>query len=82
MPSPPIVEEPSGRATIETYTVAHDRDGAPERGIVFGRVPAGGRFLAVLPRDRDLLAAMERDEQVGRAGTVRHDGTLNVFDPS
>jgi acetyl-CoA C-acetyltransferase len=82
MPSPPIVEEPSGRATIETYTVAHDREGAPERGLVFGRLPGGGRFLAVLPRDREVLAAMERDEQVGRAGTVRRDGPLNVFDPS
>jgi acetyl-CoA C-acetyltransferase len=82
MPHPPIVEEPAGRATIETYTVAHDRSGAPERGIVIGRLPHGGRFFALLPRDADVLSAMERDEQVGRAGTVRRQGTLDVFDPA
>ncbi len=82
LPHPPVAEEPAGRATVETYTVAHGRDGAPERGTVIGRLADGHRFLAVTPRDRALLEAMERCEQVGRAGTVRREGQLNVFAPS
>ncbi len=82
LPRPEVVEEASGSATIETYTVAHGRDGAPERGVVIGRLRDRRRFLAVLPRDRGVLEAMERDEQVGRAGTVTPDGRLNRFDPA
>jgi acetyl-CoA C-acetyltransferase len=81
LPHPQIAAEPSGRGTIETYTVAHGRDGAPERGIVIGRLDDGRRFLAVTPRDPGLLEAMEREEQVGRAGTVRPEGRVNVFVP-
>ncbi len=81
-PSPTVVEDAGGRATIETYTVAHGRDGAPERGTVVGRLADGRRFLAVLPRDRSVLEAMERDEQVGRTGSVRHADRLNTFEPA
>ncbi len=79
---PAIAEEPAGPATVETYTVVHGRDGGPERGIVIGRLPDGRRFFAVAPRDRAVLEAMEREEQVGRAGRVRHEGAVNVFDPA
>ena len=48
---------------------------------MIGRLGDGRRFLAVLPRERALLEAMEREEQVGRRGTVRRAGHLNVFDP-
>jgi acetyl-CoA C-acetyltransferase len=81
-PSPTVVEHAAGAGTIEAYTVMHDREGAPERGSVIGRLGDGRRFLAVLPRDRTLLEAMERTEQVGRRGTVREEGERNVFDPS
>jgi acetyl-CoA C-acetyltransferase len=81
LPHPPIAEEAHGRATIETYTVAHGRDGGPERGIVIGRLDDGRRFLAVAPRDRAVLEAMEHEEQVGRRGTVGRQGGLNVFEP-
>jgi acetyl-CoA C-acetyltransferase len=82
LPHPEIAEEPAGPAVVETYTVAHGRDGAPERGIVVGRLADGRRFLAVAPADRALLEAMEREEQVGRAGTVRPGRPANVFDPA
>jgi len=81
-PHPPVVETPTGRGTIEAYTVLHARDGEPERGSVIGRLADGGRFLGVLPRDRGLLESMEQAEQVGRAGTLRQDGERTVFDPS
>ena len=81
-PSPPIPDGPTGRGTIEAYTVLHARGGEPERGSVIGRLADGSRFLAVLPRDGALLESMEQVEQVGRAGTVRQDGERAVFDPS
>ncbi len=82
--SPPFTHEPSGTATIETYTVIFDRDGAPERGIVIGRTAAGERFIANTPADRRTLDAMSKHEMVGTSGAVTHDtdSGLNVFTPS
>jgi acetyl-CoA C-acetyltransferase len=71
MPSPEIAERPEGAATIETYTVAHERGGEAERGIVIGRLDADGRrFLALIDGDRADLESLEREEGVGRAGRV------------
>jgi acetyl-CoA C-acetyltransferase len=82
MPHPVVEEAPAGEASIETYTVVHDRDGTPETGLVVGRLDSGRRFWANTPADVDLLTAMERDEFIGRRGTVRHDEAtgLNVLD--
>ena len=82
LPHPDVVAEATGRASIETYTIMHGRDGPPERGTVIGRLDGGSRFVAVLPHDAALLEAMEREEQVGRAGTVRREQGLNVFLPA
>ena len=79
LPHPDVVAQPSGQGTIETYTVVHGRDGAPEKGYVIGRLDDQRRFVAVLPRERELLDAMERAEQVGRRGVLSTDG--NVFVP-
>jgi acetyl-CoA C-acetyltransferase len=81
-PHPAIVEHPTGRGTIEAYTVVHGRDGAPERAPVIGRLPAGRRFLAVVRGERSVLEAMEREEQIGREGTVSADGDRNRFEPA
>ncbi|WP_334163500.1 acetyl-CoA acetyltransferase [Phenylobacterium sp.] len=82
LPHPEIVERPSGRGTIETYTVVHKREG-PFLGIVVGRDEAGRRFAANTPDDPGFLAAFEAQEQVGRTGTVRQadDGQTNLFVP-
>jgi len=82
--SPEFVEHADGEAVVETYTVAFDRDGEPEQGIVIGRLGtdgSGARFFANTPPDRDSLWSMTREEFVGRRGRVRHDaGTgRNVF---
>jgi acetyl-CoA C-acetyltransferase len=71
----------AGPATLETYTVVFDREGAPARGIVLGRTEAGRRFLANTPEDRDLLEAFVAREEVGRPGTVTTASTRNLFDP-
>jgi len=69
-PNPRIVEHASGPATIETYTVAHDRDGSPEVGIVAVRLADGSRAWANTI-DRELLTAMETVEFIGTAVRVR-----------
>jgi acetyl-CoA C-acetyltransferase len=78
---PEIVEEASGRGTIETYTVIHDRTGAPELGVVLGRLDDGRRFVANTPPDRTFLEDFVAQEEVGRTGRVRHTDDHNVFEP-
>jgi acetyl-CoA C-acetyltransferase len=81
---PPLVEQPSGSGWIETYTICVDRDGAPERGIVVGRLGhpwalETPRFLATVDAGRDELEAMTREECVGREGTVTTGPVGNIF---
>ena len=78
---PALATEPSGPATIETCTVAYDRDGAPMRGIVIGRLDDGRRFLANTPGDRALLEGLVSAEPVGVRGRVV-PGTVNGFTPA
>jgi acetyl-CoA C-acetyltransferase len=72
----------SGEGRLEAYTVLYDRDGAPTRGIVLGSTSEGRRFVANTPDDRELLESFAGQEEVGRAGVVRHEDGFNVFDPS
>ena len=76
-----LVETPSGRGTIETYTVLHAREGSPIRGIVVGRTADGARFIANTPNDRALFDALTSEEGVGRAGRVTNEGDANTFAP-
>jgi acetyl-CoA acetyltransferase len=76
-PAPALASRPAGPATVETYTVIYDRAGAPERGVVIGRVDAGGdRFAARVQPESDVLAWLVggSDQPVGRTGTVTSDG--------
>jgi acetyl-CoA C-acetyltransferase len=81
LPHPVLASEPHGRGVIETYTVVHDRDGSPARGIVIGRLDDGRRFLADAPEDREVLEDLEAREGVGRAGTVTLEGGTTRFEP-
>lgn len=87
--SPATTAVANGDATIETYTVAFNRDGEPEQGIVIGRLTdgpdgQGTRFFANTPPDAELLTDMTREEYIGRAGTVTHDPATqkNTFEPN
>ncbi len=73
------IENAEGAATLETYTVEHDRTGATTEAIVVGRLDSGQRFFARAPHE--ILSAMEREEFVGRKGTVRNLDGVNLFDP-
>jgi acetyl-CoA C-acetyltransferase len=82
LPRPEIVLEPSGRATIETYTVIHGRDKV-RMGIVIGRDARGRRFVANTPDDERTLLDLQSREGVGRTGVVvsGDGGMKNVFTP-
>src|SRR5437899_9026527 len=71
LPHPAVVEEASGRGTIEAYTIVHGRDGGAERGAVIGRLVDGRRFLAVVRAARAGRAAVGRARQGGTAARVR-----------
>ncbi len=73
------VEQAEGPATVETYTVEHDRSGEPSAGIVVGRLAGGERFFARAPRE--VLKVIEREEFVGRRGRVRNADGVNLFEP-
>ncbi|HWP66879.1 MAG TPA: acetyl-CoA acetyltransferase [Candidatus Limnocylindria bacterium] len=78
----PVVREPDGAGTVESYTIAYGRDGACERGTVLGRLDDGRRFLARLPADRTLLEALTRSEGVGLRGRVASENGLARFEPA
>jgi len=69
-----------GKVEIEATSVAFDRDGAPDHGIVAGLTPDGTRALAVT-RDAVLLAAMVEEPWEGRTVTLRTDDDTNIVEP-
>jgi len=72
-PAPRVQEDYLGPATVETYTVLYDRDGAPQQGAVIGRAPSGARFIAKVPAaDSATIHWLTSGEQepVGAAGTA------------
>jgi acetyl-CoA C-acetyltransferase len=76
-PHPPLAEEASGRATVETYTVVHDRSGNPTLAIVVARLDDGRRCWANIT-DPAILEHAEQVELVGQAGQVRHHASTRV----
>jgi acetyl-CoA C-acetyltransferase len=76
-----LVAEAAGEARVESYTVTYERDGAPTRGIVIGRLEDDRRFLANTPPDRKALEALVETELVGRRGRVGHVDGMNRFEP-
>lgn len=76
---PPLIDQASGNAVVETYTLFHDRSGQPVDAVIVGRLDNGARFLAKTERDKDLLAAMMETEFIGRKGRVNFKDGFNIF---
>jgi acetyl-CoA C-acetyltransferase len=76
-PKREIVPSYDGDATVVTYTVAHQRDGSPEWGLVIGEIAEGKRIYAKIT-DPALMADAESRELVGTTVSVSNDGTMNV----
>lgn len=70
-----VAADHQGPATIETWTVMHERDGSRVLGIVAALTPDGSRTWG-LSHDQDTLAAMEIDDLVGAPATVGAEGQL------
>ena len=71
--APLLDEDYAGPATIETYTVFYERDGAPKFGVVIGRTSSGARALARVEReDSEMIAFLTSGdaEPVGAAGLI------------
>jgi acetyl-CoA C-acetyltransferase len=66
----------AGPATVEAYTVMHDRDGNPERSIASCLRADGSRAWGI-GEDRDTATGMCEGEWVGRA--VRLDDAGNLL---
>jgi acetyl-CoA C-acetyltransferase len=79
---PELAAVATGAATVETYTVQHDRDGRPAVGIVVARLADGRRCWANIT-DPGVLERIEQQEFIGAQGRVRHDDAtqVNTFDP-
>jgi acetyl-CoA C-acetyltransferase len=76
--APTHAAHPEGWATIETYTVKHDRNG--KTGIVIGRLEADGRrFLAKTAQSDDQMVKLleSADEPIGQRVFVKAFGYGN-----
>ena len=71
------VADHDGDATIESYTVMHERDGSPAMAIVACLTPDGRRTWAN-SNDVALMTAMTREEFVGRPCVLTAGGGINV----
>jgi acetyl-CoA C-acetyltransferase len=76
--APARARRADGWATIETYTVKYDRDGAPT-GIVVGRLDSGGSRLVARTDDRDteIIGLLAAGEPIGERVYVRSFGVGN-----
>lgn len=75
-PAPALLEDYSGPARIETYTVSFTPGGKPDRGIVLARTPDGQRVVTrVTELERDTLQFLidGTQEAIGREGHI-YDG--------
>ncbi len=77
---PAVAEAANGAATVETYTVIHDRKG-PSYAILFGRLGDGRRFIANTADDARLLQDMVARDMIGAKGRVAHKDGVNIFAP-
>ena len=71
--APPVEEDYLGAATVETYTVLYDREGAAQQGAIIGRAPNRARFIAKVPAaDAATIHWLTSGEQepVGMPGTA------------
>ncbi len=73
-----IIQRHEGSARVASYTVAHDRGGEPEWGLVLADLPDGSRAYARV-EDGALLADLEATEWVGTAvDLVPGSGAVNL----
>ncbi len=68
-------DDAAGAATIEAYSVMHDRDGVPER-LVAAALRSDGRRVWITCDERSVAESFTRGEHVGDNVTLRRSGEL------
>ncbi len=74
----PVIEGYEGPATIEAWTVMHERDGSRGRAHAVVRTPDGARAWAV-SSDDDVALALETGEPVGWTVTIGAESELRLL---
>jgi acetyl-CoA C-acetyltransferase len=74
-----VTTDPTGRATIETWTVGFGREG-PKRGIVIARNAAGERVVANTASDVGTLERFIAQDPIGQRGTVSVQDGIAVLE--
>ena len=70
-----VGEDAAGAATVEAYTVMHDRDGQPER-LIAATLRNDGRRAWVVSDDKAVAVNYSTGEHVGDPVTLRRSGEL------
>jgi acetyl-CoA C-acetyltransferase len=78
LPATPVAEDHSGAATVEAYTVVHDREGRPATGFAACRTTPDGARAWCTTGDEAIMAAMTEEDLVGRPAHVGPDGVLRL----
>ena len=71
-----VVAEADAPVTVETWTVMHDRDGAPENAFAAVQLGDGTRAWGTT-QDPDVLKAMTLEDFIGRPAHLSTDGHLS-----
>lgn len=77
---PELVLFPRGKGKVETYTVAFNGNGEPEKGVIIGRLDGDRRFIANTPVDAKLFDVLINEDIIGWQGKVRQQGETNLFE--
>lgn len=74
-----VAADPTGKATIETYTVSFGRSG-PKRGIVIARNATGERVIANTLADEATLKQLMAQDPIGITGHVSVQDGINTLE--
>ena len=74
-----LAADPTGMATVETYTVGFGREG-PKQGIVIARNAAGERVIANTASDAATLNQLLEHDPIGHSGKVRIVDGINILE--
>lgn len=81
-PRPQLATEVTGRGTVETYTIVHDREGMATEGIVIVRVDDGRRVCAGGALTRCVCGLRARRNGGNGRIPLHSDGRTHGFRPS
>ena len=74
-----LTDNHAGPASIDTFTVAFDRNG-PARGIIIATNAKGERVRANTLAEDAVFKQLLTGDPIGCGGKVRREGAINVFE--